>query len=62
MNKQANSIGVEGFMFLRSIVQWRVKKYQTLMDNYDARKFGRRSNYSNINKKIILPKWEISDG
>ena len=28
-----------------------------LTDNYDARKFGRRSNYSNINKKVILPNW-----
>ena len=34
------------------------KKYQTLTDNYDARKFGRRSNYANVNKKIILPNWE----
>tara|TARA_A100001015_G_scaffold290179_1_gene362872 strand:- start:10 stop:1011 length:1002 start_codon:yes stop_codon:yes gene_type:complete len=55
--KQANSIGVKGFVFtVDSPVA--SKKYQTLMDNYDARKFGRRSNYSNINKKIILPKWE----
>ena len=55
--KKANEIGVKGFVFtVDSPVA--SKKYQTLMDNYDARKFGRRSNYSNINKKIILPKWD----
>lgn len=55
--KKANKIGVKGFVFtVDSPVA--SKKYQTLTDNYDARKFGRRSNYSNINKKIILPKWD----
>lgn len=54
--KKAIKIGVKGFVFtVDSPVA--SKKYQTLTDNYDARKFGRRSNYSNINKKIILPNW-----
>lgn len=55
--KKALKIGVKGFVFtVDSPVA--SKKYQTVIDNYDARKFGRRSNYSNINKKIILPDWD----
>lgn len=32
-------------------------KYPTLLDKYDARKFGRRTNFYNLNKKPYFPNW-----
>jgi len=34
------------------------KKYLTISDNYDARKYGRRSNFNNVTKKPLLPNWK----
>ena len=42
--------------YFRSVVP--SLKYQTLSDNYDARKYGRRTNYSNIEKQAFLLKWK----
>ncbi len=54
---RALDINVSGFVFtVDSPVA--SKKYLTLSDNYDARKFGRRSNFNNIKKTPFLPYWD----
>ena len=54
---RALDINVSGFVFtVDSPVA--SKKYLNLSDNYDARKFGRRSNFNNINKTPFLPYWD----
>lgn len=54
---KALEIGVKGFVFTVDSPATSYK-YLTLSDNYDARKFGRRSNFSNVKKKIFLPSWK----
>jgi isopentenyl diphosphate isomerase/L-lactate dehydrogenase-like FMN-dependent dehydrogenase len=54
--QRAMEINVSGFVLtVDSPVA--SKKYLTISDNYDARKFGRRSNFDNLIKSPYLPNW-----
>ena len=56
-NQKALEVNVSGFVVTLDLPVPSLK-YQTLSDNYDARKYGRRTNYSNIEKQAFLLKWK----